>query len=656
MDNNEYSGLINSLMAHLNTAEAFNDTARDVIGFINNSPVLQTDEDRDRAFLDVYANLDPNRKREFVEIVDRSPEVGRATKIKMIGNAYRDTHPTNDTVEPEHQADILTPPEDLNPLVEPGSTPEEENSMVQDIINDIKTKDVCEIIIRDDVIQRFTFNNALKLRTLKEVFEKLNREEQDELINIVSQDEELDVDFKKNFADFAAASRAQNVGNQADTKAAPANDEPVQDEPQAAPANDEPVQDEPQAAPADDEPVQDEPQAAPVDDEPVQDEPKKDISDEDLSDMVMNDDTGVYDVFGDDDDQKKDKPKDGPSDEDLSNIVMNGDTGIYDVFGDDDTTKAAPIAPADDKDTKDADTPDNNGNDNNNDDNNDNNDNDQEDKDKKPNPFDVWPGPSNPQDMPGIELNDPQAQTIDNFGAETKEPEKKTFKVVAKKALKWAKEHKKLLIGIGLGTLAVALYLNPATHMMINSALWNLGHSLGWKAAFLDRLHLTNLGLATAVKGGSYSFISEGLYTLGGKVGAEALYTAAQANLVGALTGMAGIGSVGLIASSIKDKIKNRGKNKTKDRETTVTEGAFVENVEESDRTQELEQQIALLNSQVIGLKNQLEEAQAREREYMATLTELRATLEELRNQGRTAPDIPVPDIDQTQGDDSHAR
>ena len=166
-------------------------------------------------------------------------------------------------------------------------------------------------------------------------------------------------------------------------------------------------------------------------------------------------------------------------------------------------------------------------------------------------------------------------------------------KVVKKKKSNWAKEHKKLLIGIGLGVLAAGLYLNPATHMMINSALWGLGSKLGWSSLFLEKLHLTNLALASTLKGGAYSFVHTGYYTLGGKIGAEVLYTVGKAKLVGMLTALAGAGSIGLIVSSIIDKIKNKNREKEYEEEYTSVDN---QTPEDKDKIiEDLEREIEYL-------------------------------------------------------------
>ena len=430
----------------------------------------------------------------------------------------------------------------MNPLVEPNTKQETQDlkslsNDLQKIINDIKTKDVCEFTLKDKVIQHFTHNSTFKVKALKDVYDNLDREQKAEFAKLVFEDKELDADIKSDFAQYA---QSKNIGNTSTD-----NIKAVQ----------------------------------------VQDEPKKDMGNEELSDKVMNGDTGVYDVFGDDDQQMID----------IANAPIQNAI--------DPTTKVGGVDVVDDNPEKGADS----------------------------NPFSTWPEQQTPQNLEGIELVNPQTQVVNE------EPKKeKGLKVMAKKALKWSKDHKKLLIGIGLGALAVGLYLNPATHMMINSALWHLGNNLGWSTALLEKLHLTNVGLATAVKGGAYSFVNSGFYTLGGKAGAEVLYTVGKAKLVGALTGIAGVSSIGLIASSIKDKIKNRKKAKEKNVEVVETP-VIDENepVAKIDYTHErdMEKEVAALNAEVIALKNQLDEYRQKEQEYMSIIKDLKETLEALKNQ-----------------------
>ena len=193
---------------------------------------------------------------------------------------------------------------------------------------------------------------------------------------------------------------------------------------------------------------------------------------------------------------------------------------------------------------------------------------------------------------------------------------KRGLKVVAARALNWMKEHKLATIGIGLALLGGTLLAIPATHMMINSALWSLGNTLGWSAKTLGALNQSNIGLSALVKGGKFAFEGgSGLYTLGGKVGAEALYSGAKAKLVGVLAGLGGVSAMGLAGagvkkaiSSIKEKIttknsskleqikeklkiKSKGKEETKEldkeKDIDLTEENNIENTEKVEKVNE---------------------------------------------------------------------
>ena len=147
---------------------------------------------------------------------------------------------------------------------------------------------------------------------------------------------------------------------------------------------------------------------------------------------------------------------------------------------------------------------------------------------------------------------------------------KRGLRVIARRALNWMKEHKLATLAIGLAITAGVLLAIPTTHMMINSALWNLGKGLGWKASTLAKLHDKNLLLARVAKHGTHMFVDgSGLYTLGGVPGAHALYTSGWANFVGVLAGLGGASAVGLTAvgtkkaiSSIIRKIQNKNGKK----------------------------------------------------------------------------------------------
>ena len=239
-------------------------------------------------------------------------------------------------------------------------------------------------------------------------------------------------------------------------------------------------------------------------------------------------------------------------------------------------------------------------------------------------------------------------------------PKKGRVKVVAKKALKWMKEHKLATIAIGLALTTAIMFAIPATHMMINSALWNVGSKLGWSAATLAKLHSTNLGLSKAVAGGAYMFESmSGAYTLGGVAGASALYGSGAANLVGALTGLTALGTIGTFGASIINKIKNRKKKKDEEpKEVPVEEikeekEKVVEETKSKDKELEKENEksttvendkeekksVPLTKEQIAEMiKAEVEKAVAQKNEEISKLTAenemLRAEIDMLKKQG----------------------
>lgn len=183
---------------------------------------------------------------------------------------------------------------------------------------------------------------------------------------------------------------------------------------------------------------------------------------------------------------------------------------------------------------------------------------------------------------------------------------------VAKKAFKWMKEHKLVCIAIGLALTTALMFAIPGTHMMINSALWSLGKSLGWSASSLNSLHSVNLGLATAVKGGKYAFEgASGLYTLGGVAGAKALYSSAGAGLIASLTGLGALGTLGTTIAAIVSKIKNRNKPKKEIIEEEIElepeEEIIEEDLEkENTKTKDLDKENEELKTKVATLEAEL--------------------------------------------------
>ena len=197
---------------------------------------------------------------------------------------------------------------------------------------------------------------------------------------------------------------------------------------------------------------------------------------------------------------------------------------------------------------------------------------------------------------------------------ETKEeiPKKGRVKVVAKKALKWMKEHKLATIAIGLALTTAIMFAIPATHMMINSALWNVGSKLGWSAATLAKLHSTNLGLSKLVAGGAYMFESmSGAYTLGGVAGASALYGTGAANLVGALTGLTALGTIGTFGASIINKIKNRKKKKEEEPKEVPVEEVKEEKEEVVEDTKSKDKELEKENEKSTTVENDKEETKS---------------------------------------------
>ena len=191
-------------------------------------------------------------------------------------------------------------------------------------------------------------------------------------------------------------------------------------------------------------------------------------------------------------------------------------------------------------------------------------------------------------------------------------PKKGRVKVVAKKALKWMKEHKLATIAIGLALTTAIMFAIPATHMMINSALWNVGSKLGWSAATLGKLHSTNLGLSKLVAGGAYMFESmSGAYTLGGVAGASALYGTGAANLVGALTGLTALGTIGTFGASIINKIKNRKKKKEEEPKEVPVEEVKEEKEEVVEDTKSKDKELEKENEKSTTVENDKEETKS---------------------------------------------
>lgn len=164
---------------------------------------------------------------------------------------------------------------------------------------------------------------------------------------------------------------------------------------------------------------------------------------------------------------------------------------------------------------------------------------------------------------------------LNKIKEEEKGKKKNRLKVIAKKAWKWVKEHKLVTIAIGLALVGGTLMLIPQTHMMINSALWMAGNKLGFSASSLAKLNGLNQALSKTIAGGKFAYnAASGMYTLGGAAGAEALYTAGGAKLVGALEGLLVGGAVGTgLAAAIKSiaqKIKNKKAKKEKESEEKI--------------------------------------------------------------------------------------
>ena len=264
-----------------------------------------------------------------------------------------------------------------------------------------------------------------------------------------------------------------------------------------------------------------------------------------------------------------------------------------------------------------------------------------------------------PDDTPEIPEDEPEQ--------EKDIPKKGKLKVIAKKALKWMKEHKLATVAIGLALTTALLFAIPTTHMMINSALWNVGAKLGWSAGTLGKLHSINLGLSKAVAGGAYAFEGmSGAYTLGGAVGAQALYGAGAANLVGAIAGLTGLGAIGTFGATIVNKIKNWKKKKNKEKETPIEEPKkeneeiidIVDNkakekeldLEKEKSTNNVEEKTAekstpLTKEQIAEMiKAEVEKAVAAKNQEIANLTAenaaLREEIEKLKAQGLQPEEI----------------
>lgn len=215
------------------------------------------------------------------------------------------------------------------------------------------------------------------------------------------------------------------------------------------------------------------------------------------------------------------------------------------------------------------------------------------------------------------------------------------------------KEHKLAIVAIGLA-ITTALFVIPTTHMMINSALWSVGTKLGWNASTLGKLHSINLGLSKSVASGAYAFEEiSGAYTLGGTVGAQALYGAGAANLVAAITGLVGLGTVGTFGASIINKIKNRNKKKEEPQQEIPTEKPIEEEVEVIEETKDKEKEKEVENEKSTPLtkeqiaemiKSEIEKAVAQKNEEISKLTvenqNLREQIEMLKQQGLSTEEL----------------
>lgn len=211
-------------------------------------------------------------------------------------------------------------------------------------------------------------------------------------------------------------------------------------------------------------------------------------------------------------------------------------------------------------------------------------------------------------------------------------PIKSKLKVIAKKALKWMKEHKLVTIGLGLALVTALMFAIPQTHMMINSALWNIGKSLGWSANSLSNLHGINLGLAKGIQGGKFIFEGmSGAYTLGGAVGAQALYGAAGANLVAALTGLTGLGAIGTFGASIINKIKNRKKKDKPIEDKPIPEKEPVLEPEIEEKGKDKEKEIVVEKT---GDEKEIENPPEKEAEVEKTdLEQIKTVMEAMKEQ-----------------------
>lgn len=228
-------------------------------------------------------------------------------------------------------------------------------------------------------------------------------------------------------------------------------------------------------------------------------------------------------------------------------------------------------------------------------------------------------------------------ETPEDDKEKTDEPPKKgRLKVIAKKALKWMKEHKLATIAIGLALTTLLIYTGvPQFQMMINSALWNVGSKLGWGASTLGKLHSTNLGLSKTIANGAYIFEEvSGAYTLGGAAGAQALYGAGAANLVGALTGLVGLGGIGgvaTVATSIIKKIKNRKKKEEEPEKVTPIENKVEEKEETVEETKGKDKEIEKENEKSTTVENDKEEKKATSLTREQTVEMFKELLEEER-------------------------
>lgn len=254
------------------------------------------------------------------------------------------------------------------------------------------------------------------------------------------------------------------------------------------------------------------------------------------------------------------------------------------------------------------------------------------------------------KDNPEIPKEDPTKETEE---PQQEIPKKGRLKVIATKALKWMKEHKLAIVAIGLA-ITTALFVIPTTHMMINSALWSVGTKLGWNASTLGKLHSINLGLSKSVASGAYAFEEiSGAYTLGGAVGAQALYGAGAANLVAAITGLVGLGTVGTFGASIINKIKNRNKKKEEPQQEIPTEKPIEEEVEVIEETKDKEKEKEVENEKSTPLtkeqiaemiKSEIEKAVAQKNEEISKLTvenqNLREQIEMLKQQGLSTEEL----------------